>query len=381
MKRILIISPVGDFGGRELEVGFIASIFSKKYKVEVLSTGNFTKKTQIKSFKGFTLTSLNKNIFNNFFYIRVLLKFMSFFLKKYTNNEVSLSNPLIKKIFSIEKKKKNILNKYISNSDLVFICAQVTSNYLDNIILMANNKKKPLVFRTTGFISKSTTQFAKKMHLVDLFIHHSHINAKRLNSSFNYQIIDQCAFNEDRLLEIPLLQKKVNNFMTISRIDKDKNIDVVINAFIKSKDENDRLYVVGNGPELQNLISQTKDKRVIFTNFISNNELQKYFKICECFIVSYYKLEAGPLTAIEAMAAGKIIISSKTGAMTERLKEEDSLWHNNNEKVLYKKMLEVKKFNISEITQKSFNNRQIYCKENSKKVISKKYIEVVENCI
>ena len=139
--------------------------------------------------------------------------------------------------------------------------------------------------------------------------------------------------------------------MTVSRIEKNKNIDVVINAFCKSEDLNDRLFVVGNGPDLNKIASQTKDERVIFTGFIANDELQKIYKICECFIVSYYKLEAGPLTAIEAMAAGKVIISSKTGAMTERLTDKFAFWHHNDEAHLFQKLREVKKLKIESVKE------------------------------
>ena len=44
---MLIIGPIGDFGGRELEAGFIANSLSDNYDVEICSIGNITKNSQV----------------------------------------------------------------------------------------------------------------------------------------------------------------------------------------------------------------------------------------------------------------------------------------------------------------------------------------------
>ncbi|MEE9409084.1 MAG: glycosyltransferase [Polaribacter sp.] len=374
-SKVLILSPIGDVGGRELEVGFIASILSEKYNVNVISTGNYTQNSQVKTFKGFSVTSLKYLIFDNNLLVRFLIKFISLFLKNISFDASSLSSPLLKKVLKVQKRKSIILNNEILKTDIVFICAQLSSNYIEEIILIAKKNKKTIIFRTTGNISKNLEPTYLKY--VDLFIHHSLKNAKKLNKNYNFKVIDQCAFNEENFLKIPDLNTKVNNFMTVSRIEKNKNIDIVINAFIKSADINDKLYVVGNGPDLEKTIIETKDKRIIFTGFIHNNELQEIYKICQCFIISYYKLEAGPLTGIEAMAAGKIIISSKTGAMTERIIGEHVFWHNNTIDVLSEKINKVKMLNVNEVTEISKINRDRYISEYSKEKIRQKYLDAV----
>lgn len=374
-KRILIISPIADIGGRELEVGFIASVLAKKYIVKVISTNNFSKKSQLLTFKGFYSICLNQLIFKENFYARLLVRVTSYFKKNYSNHWSSLSNPFLKKLLKLELKKNNVLKSEVLKSDLIFICAQLTSNYLPSIIPFAKKNNKKVVFRTTGLINKNDK--FEYLKYVDMYLHHSLINANKLAKEYNYKIIDQCSFNEKELIKLPILKRKVNNFMTVSRIHKDKNIDVVINAFTKNKDINDRLYVVGDGPELIKLKESTTDNRVIFTGFIENNELQKIYNLCECFIVSYYKLEAGPLTAVEAMAAGKIIISSKTGAMTERLIDKYAFWHNNEENDLLLRIKEVKKLKVDEVKKISQINRDKYLLEYSKKSVEEKYLESI----
>lgn len=378
-KKILIFGPIGDVGGRELETGFIASTLSEKYSVDVISSRNPSKLSQILFFKGFHLASLNGIIFKKNLPIKFCLKILSFFKKTYKYNASNVSNPFIKSFFNLELKKKKILENNVKNVDIIFICAQVTSPYVEYVINFAKNYNKKVIFRTTGYIEKGFDIYYLKY--INLFIHHSKINASQLRNFYNYKIIDQCSFNESNLLNIPIVKEEVHNFMTVSRIDKTKNIDVVINAFIQSKDTNDRLYIVGSGPYLEELKSKTNDKRIIFTGFIPNNELQKIFTICQCFIVSYYKLEAGPITGIEAMASGKIIISSKTGAMPERLLAKDMFWHNNQEDNLFELIQKVKQLDYQEIAKISKSNRERYMEAYSEKNIQKEYLKVVDSLI
>jgi glycosyltransferase involved in cell wall biosynthesis len=378
-KRILIFGPIGDVGGRELETGFIASLLSKKYIVDVLSSRSPSKLSQVLSFTGFSFTSLNSIILKRYFLIKCFIWFVRIIKgnKDYSNKNIS--NPTVKKIFRLELKKKNIIKEHIRKSDVIFICAQLTSAYVEEIINYSKTQNKKIIFRTTGLINKNFDIYY--LDLVDLYIHHSRSNASQLLKLYNFKIIDQCSFNETSLINIPLVDEKINNFMTVCRIDKTKNLDVVIDAFIENKDLNNRLYVVGNGPYLEELMLKTSDKRVIFTGFIDNKELYKIFTKCQCFIVSYYKLEAGPITGIEAMASGRIIISSKTGAMPERLTDSNMFWHNNKTNNLKNLIRKVKLLDKQEIREISKSNRNRYLEFYSDKIIRKEYLEAVDSVI
>ena len=67
-------------------------------------------------------------------------------------------------------------------------------------------------------------------------------------------------------------KKKINIFIKINRLDKNKNIQLIINSFIKGfKNKNAVLKIIGNGPEIENLINISKTsniKKKIF--FIKN---------------------------------------------------------------------------------------------------------------
>ena len=71
-KKILFIGPIGDFGGRELETGFMAKSLSNDFDIEILSTGNLTLNSQIFDFVPTEIVqTLNECIYKNSFRFRI----------------------------------------------------------------------------------------------------------------------------------------------------------------------------------------------------------------------------------------------------------------------------------------------------------------------
>ena len=68
MKKILIIGPIGDFGGRELMTGFIANVLSEIYHVEVCSTVAISNKTQVKEFFNGPVYGIGGLLFKKYFF-------------------------------------------------------------------------------------------------------------------------------------------------------------------------------------------------------------------------------------------------------------------------------------------------------------------------
>lgn len=373
MKKILLIGPIGDYGGREIEASFIASTLSELYHVEICSTGRITKKSQVFDFNPQQkILSLPHLMLKKYLFFRVI----AFFSLIKNNFKGSLSyyakNQLSKKM-GYEKKVKSLLEDLIPEYDLIFICAQLGSAYIPEIVQIASKKNIKIVFRTTGVIENTAYDYLDK---VDCFLHHSMRNANRIG--YHYQLIDQCALNENSLIEIPLANKKVKNFLTIARLIKEKNVDVVITAFIQAKAVGDKLYVVGDGPKKKDLMRlAANEKDIIFLGHVDNDKIAAYFAETDCLIVSHYDAETGPLTGIEAMAAGRIIISSKTGAMQERLPFSD-FWFDNNANDLAKQIKRVKKLDHNEIVDLSNAIRSRYMETYNKKEIGKSYLNSIK---
>lgn len=212
---------------------------------------------------------------------------------------------------------------------------------------------------------------------VTQFIHHSEANASNLN--LPYSVIDQCAYNEEKLLKIDNVSNKARTFVTISRLVKEKNLDVLINAFNEINDVSLKLYIVGDGLEISNLKQIAKDNQsIIFTGFMPNQELDKFLALSDALIVSHYDEETGPLTGIEAMASARLIISAKTGAMMERL-PNNPFWFDNNVNSLLSQIKKVSAMEENEIIQLSNENRARYLKFYSMKNVSRQYLDLVKN--
>jgi glycosyltransferase involved in cell wall biosynthesis len=85
-----------------------------------------------------------------------------------------------------------------------------------------------------------------------------------------------------------------------------------------AKDESKiKLTVVGDGPDLQDLIEQSKTlppDQVNFTGHLSSQQLEDMYRGADALMLPSYR-EAFPYAVIEAMRAGVPIISTGEGAL------------------------------------------------------------------
>ena len=168
------------------------------------------------------------------------------------------------------------------------------------------------------------------------------------------------------------------NFLCISRLSKEKRVDLVIKAFLEKANKDSALFIAGSGPKLSELKKiASNNSRVRFLGHIENNELLAYFKKCPFVIIPYSSEETGPYTAIESMAAGRVIISPKIGAMPERI-SENQFWFNNDSlnNAIDKALFATK----DEIYEAANYNRERYKASYRMKIVKKRYLEVLDCC-
>lgn len=374
-NKILVIGPIGDFGGREIEAGFIANSLSENYYVEICSIGDITKNSQVfEAFKEGEVYSLKQLVFNNNKLIQFIAKLSYLKNKKKKTPYYYVNNSIAKKILNYDLEIEKILRNLIQNFDLIFIIAQLSSNHLKFIIEEANKLNKKIVFRTTGTIQTipRNTFFNK----VDLFIHHSKNNALRLKGldKYAYQIIDQCSIIEDDLLKVPIT-KGNSKFFALGFISHIKGFDQLIDFFLKFSMKGDELSIVGDIRNNNVLVSKYSGKsQIFFTGYVEQNKLFEIFKNNDCLIISSYE-EAGPLIGIEAMAAGKLIISTKVGAMQERLDNTlcDFWFDINDESSFEKSYNEIKELTEDSVSEISLSLKQKYINNYSYKELEGKY--------
>jgi len=111
-------------------------------------------------------------------------------------------------------------------------------------------------------------------------------------------------------------------FFTISRLDNAKRIDMIINAYLKTKTEIP-LKIAGTGPLSEEFKKLTKDDpRIELLGFISDDELIKYYSNAYAVLFVPYDEDYGLIT-IEAMMSKKPVITfNDTGGVVEFVEDK-----------------------------------------------------------
>ena len=325
-KKVLILGPIGDFGGREVEANIIARALEHDFDVCILSTGYMTSDSfALKNLKKVKWASVSKKIVSK----NPILFFLSFLSRIINKGKLKnygyLNNLISKKIFDLDKLYQKEIEKMLKESNLVILCVQLKSKFFPEIVSFCDENKIPCLVRTTGTIreiSQSEFSFLKK---VNLFIHHSEANAQNLNKQINlpYSIIDQCALNEKQLLALQVKSNSDLRFGYLGRLSEEKGVLPIADFFSKTSLP---LIIAGDGNQKKELLEIISNKsNCEFMGSVSNENLALFFDAIDVLIIPSHE-ESGPLVGLEAMAAGKIIISTKVGAMEERLRGIKSFW-------------------------------------------------------
>jgi len=121
------------------------------------------------------------------------------------------------------------------------------------------------------------------------------------------------------------INEKLGNerkILFVGNLHLNKGVHFLIKSFalVKSKIDDVKLVIVGDGPLKHYLINLTKrlnlEKDIIFTGFVSDEELPKYYASCDIF-ASASVLEGFGLIFLEAMALGKPIVAFNLTSIPE----------------------------------------------------------------
>lgn len=381
-KKILIIAPTNKNGGRELETGFIGSVLSSEFDVSLVSTAQYFKDSQVLEFSGFKYTSLNEEIYRGSWVVRCVIGLVSLLKSGISNSSRALSVPGLKKRLNVEGKKIALLKAHVESCDLVLICAQVYSNYVAEVIKFAKTSNKKVAFRTTGTIYRDERlRQLSWIEDVDRFIHHSEANASKIKDrNDTYVIIDQCAYRESELLEVPITAKKINRYFMLTRLTAEKRVGLVIEAFKNVSGENRRLRIYGEGKEMSQLqLLAEGEEGIEFMGQITQGQIVEAFKDNDCLIISSLE-EAGPLNGIEVMASGKVVMSTKVGAMPERFGDE-AIWFDGTVDGLISKLKELEELAPEAIETYGKRTRQRYIEHYSINKVAEKYLNCLRNLL
>jgi len=381
-KRILFFGPIGNYGGREVEVNLIAKSLANVYSLSMLSTNYIHKDSfAIKTIKDFKWTQVNKELYSK----HLVLRFISFLSKFYNKGKDEpfnyLNNNISKKIVDLEKLTTNIIREHVSKSDVVIACVQLTSLHLDKVIAICKALNKPIILRTTGTIILKNIDL-DKIKNASLLLFHSQQNANILLSKLKmpYQIIDQCTLQENKLLKLPINISKPLKFGYLGRLSEEKGILELVDYFSNSEHI---FSVAGDGP-LKTKVTEAIDKsnNCSYFGFIQSKEISDFLKTIDVLIISSYE-ESGPLVGLEALASGKIVVSTKVGAMPQRLQNtKNQFWFEiTNISTLQKCIERLINLSVDEIQSIGDDNRKNYINNYAYQIIKEQYLSVVEKAI
>ena len=135
--------------------------------------------------------------------------------------------------------------------------------------------------------------------------------------------------NQEIVDNLKLERNKV--ILTVGRLVKRKGVDIVITSLprVLEKVPNAIYLVVGEGPDRRNLEKLAEELnlrgKVIFTGFVSDADLPKYYTVCDVFIMTSRDIngdiEGFGIVFLEANACAKPVIGGKSGGMYDAVED------------------------------------------------------------
>lgn len=228
------------------------------------------------------------------------------------------------------------LKKKISKAPHVVTIHHLVIDTIQNNKTSIGSRIRNIRGETSFFIpllEKRCIESADKIISVSDFTKNQIINTYKINSNkinVIYNGIDLNGYNFSQE-EINETKKQLNLdgesiILFVGRInDPRKGLTFLLHCFKQVLISfNVKLVVIGKGDqtEARNLSESLEiSNNVLFTGFVSETDLKKYYSLCDIYVCPS-KLEGFGLTIIEAMAAGKPIVATKVGAIPELITHE-----------------------------------------------------------
>jgi len=143
--------------------------------------------------------------------------------------------------------------------------------------------------------------------------------------------IDTEQFRPDGPRQEKLADGKLN-VLFVGRLEKRKGVEYLLNACaeVQKASPNFRLILVGPGTRLrrgyEELARDLRLRDVVFTDFVPNGELPKYYRSADVFCAPATGGESFGIVLLEAMACGKPVVATDIGGYASVVAEgEDGL--------------------------------------------------------
>ena len=362
MQKITIVSLHLGVGGIEKYISGLCKMLKDNYKIHLVITYKLNEKPSFDIDKNIKITYLidgkpnreevkncikNKKVFS---LVKELFKAVRILILKKIKTIKAIKSLDCDYVITTRNYETKLVNKYLKKSSIKKIA---TSHSFPT-----PKFKKELL--------KATTNFDKIVVVNDEIkdIYYKEIGNKVI-----------CINNF-----VEKLSKEMHNFnskklISVGRFSQEKGYDDLIDimSLIVKKDKNVTLTLIGDGPEMDNIINKIKklklEKNINLTGYLNQDEIKSYLHESSMFLMTSHT-EAFPLVLVEAMNYGLPIVAfdSASGARVV-LKDIGSLIKNRNKEEFVNVVLDIlnDKNKMKILSEKSKEEIKKYSIENIKK--------------
>lgn len=175
----------------------------------------------------------------------------------------------------------------------------------------------------------------------DIFFVNSHFSQKKTREVYNREAVVIYPGIDVKKFQPIKYKDKENYILTVARLSKFKNIDMLIRAFARLKKSNLKLRIVGDGEEKSNLLELARSlnisKRVEILSGLDDKEVADLYAKAKMFVLCSIEEPFG-MVPVEALASGTMAIADNSGGPREIIQDNINgiLIDNMNEKKLSK---------------------------------------------
>ena len=290
-----------------------------KFEVDILSPGLFSFKDLFKKKKYKKFQRVNKiSIYRK--YEKNIIPFSFGFLNLLIAKKISFISIKLFDEYLKKNSKPDLIHAHKIRFSLYAAYAIYLKYKIPFIVTEHNSdiilNKFPTSLKT---YTKKIIKHSKNFNTVSI------LASSKIKKFFNLKRVDVLnnvlpdVFCENQNKKIK--KRETYSFLSVSRFDENKNIEMLINVFIENfGDKNAKLDLVGGGK----LINEFRDyinkkgfqNKIKLYNFLSRKKILRFYQKCDCFVIPSHKETFG-LTLFEALLFKKYFITSRHSGFHE----------------------------------------------------------------
>ena len=173
-----------------------------------------------------------------------------------------------------------------------------------------------------------------------------------------------------------------NYYIYVGRLSEEKGVINLIKAAEKNKEY--LLRVIGTGPiegELKKYIEERNIQNIVFDGFKIGDELKALIRNARFMVIPSIWYENNPMSVIESMALGKVVVGSNIGGIPELINNDKLLFKNNDIDSMANIIREIFELTEDEVIKIGQKNRAFIEENYSKEVHYNKLMEIYEEVI